>query len=127
MVCEEWGAGRASWVRGWSAGWGGLTSYNRTRDVSIMALNSRCRKSGEAGFVLARGYNIIVRAGLHCAPLVHDRIDGGAGCVRLSLSYFTTDAECERTGAVLREVMRSADSAVASAYVLGGRLVYEGG
>ena len=93
----------------------GITIYNRTPDVPIIALNIRGLENDAVGFVLARGYNIIVRTGLHCAPLVHDRIDGGAGCVRLSLSYFTTDAECERTVAVLREVMRSADSAVDSA------------
>ncbi|MDD1646522.1 MAG: aminotransferase class V, partial [Methanomicrobiales archaeon] len=55
---------------------------------------------------------IIARTGLHCAPLVHRAIDGGKGCVRLSLSWFTTDEECRIAADVVKEIARHADSQV---------------
>jgi selenocysteine lyase/cysteine desulfurase len=64
------------------------------------------------GFILARAYNIITRTGLHCAPLVHERIDGGNGCIRVSFSYFNTLDECQAAADAVREVAGSADSHV---------------
>ena len=54
-------------------------------------------------------YNIVTRTGLYCAPLVHDRIDAGKGCVRVSFSHLTTPEEC-RSGAAdaVREVAEGA-------------------
>ena len=57
----------------------------------------------------AKAYNIITRTGLHCAPLVHDRIDGGKGCVRVSFSHLTTREECMLAAGAMREVAESAD------------------
>ena len=65
--------------------------------------------------MLARAYNIIARTGLHCAPLVHKAIDGGEGCVRLSLSWFTTDEECRIAANAVREIAGNADSSVGPA------------
>ena len=50
-----------------------------------------------SGFILARAYGITSpdRAPV-CSP-VHKEIDGGSGCVRLSLSWFTTDQEVKTT------------------------------
>jgi len=67
------------------------------------------------GFVLARGFNIIARTGLHCAPLLHKAIDGGEGCVRISPSWFTTDEECRLAADAIREIARNADSTVGQA------------
>ena len=63
----------------------------------------------EAGYILAKAYNIITRTGLHCAPLVHDRIDGGKGCIRVSFSHLKTPEECRMAAAAIREVAESAD------------------
>jgi selenocysteine lyase/cysteine desulfurase len=68
----------------------------------------------DIGFILARAYGIIARTGLHCAPLVHQAIDGGEGCVRLSLSWFTTDEECQVAAEAVREIAQHADSPVRS-------------
>jgi cysteine desulfurase/selenocysteine lyase len=86
--------------------------YNEHPDLPIVAFNIRGLENDDVGFMLARAYNIIARTGLHCAPLVHQAIDGGEGCVRLSLSWFTTDEECQIVANALREIARNADSSV---------------
>jgi cysteine desulfurase/selenocysteine lyase len=92
-----------------------ITLYNDTPDLPIVAFNIQGMQNDDVGFMLARAYGIIARTGLHCAPLVHKEIDGGEGCVRLSLSWFTTDEECRIAANALREIARNADSSVSPA------------
>jgi len=92
-----------------------ITVYNEHPDLPIVAFNIRGLQNDDLGFMLARAYGIIARAGLHCAPLVHKAIDGGQGCVRLSLSWFTTDEECRIAANAVREIARNADSSVGQA------------
>jgi cysteine desulfurase family protein len=89
-----------------------ITLYNDHPDLPIVAFNIQGLQNDDVGFILARAYGIIARTGLHCAPLVHKAIDGGKGCVRLSLSWFTTDEECQITARAIREIARNADSSV---------------
>jgi cysteine desulfurase family protein len=83
--------------------------YTPAPDLPVVSFNIRGLDNDEAGFILAKAYNIITRTGLHCAPLVHDRIDGGKGCVRVSFSHLTTPEECRTAAAAIREVAESAD------------------
>lgn len=92
----------------------GITIYNTTPDLPVVSFNIKGIDNHEAGYILARGYNVITRTGLHCAPLVHDRIDGGKGCIRASFSWFTTRADVTTAAAAIREVAESADSQVRS-------------
>jgi selenocysteine lyase/cysteine desulfurase len=92
----------------------GITLYNDAPDLSVVAFNIRCIDNHEVGFILARAYNIITRTGLHCAPLVHERIDGGKGCIRASFSWFNSLDECSRAADAIREVAQSADTQVRS-------------
>jgi cysteine desulfurase family protein len=92
-----------------------ITIYNDQPDLPIVAFNIRGLQNDDVGFMLARAYNIIARTGLHCAPLVHKAIDSGEGCVRLSLSWFTTDEECRIAANAVREIARNADSPVGPA------------
>jgi cysteine desulfurase / selenocysteine lyase len=87
----------------------GITLYNEKPDLPVVSFDIAGIDNHEAGFILARAYNIITRTGLHCAPLVHKRIDGGKGCIRASFSYFTTREQIETAGAAIREVAESAD------------------
>ncbi len=87
----------------------GVILYNDTPDLPVVPFNITGIDNHEAGFILARAYSIIMRTGLHCAPLVHERIDGGQGCIRASFSYFNTPEEIERVAAAVREVAASAD------------------
>jgi cysteine desulfurase family protein len=92
-----------------------ITIYNEHPDLPIIAFNIRGLQNDDVGFMLARGYHIIARTGLHCAPLVHDAIDGGEGCVRISHSWFTTDEECRIAADAIRRIAGNADSAVGQA------------
>jgi len=87
----------------------GVTIYNKNPDLPVIAFNLRGLDNTEAGFILARAYNIITRTGLHCAPFVHERIDGGKGCIRASFSYLTTRGQIETAAAAIREVAEGAD------------------
>jgi cysteine desulfurase family protein len=87
----------------------GITIYNENPDLPIVLFDIAGIDNHEAGFILARAYNIIMRTGLHCAPLVHERIDGGKGCIRASFSYFNTLDECSAAAEAIREVAESAD------------------
>jgi cysteine desulfurase/selenocysteine lyase len=91
-----------------------VTIYNDHPVLPIVSFNIRGRENDDVGFILARAYGIVARTGLHCAPLVHKAIDGGKGCVRLSLSWFTTDEECRIAADALREIAGDADTPVGS-------------
>lgn len=92
-----------------------ITVYNDRPDLPIVAFNIMDLQNDDVGFMLARAYGIIARTGLHCAPLVHRAIDGGEGCVRLSLSWYTTDDECRVAANAIREIAQNANSSVGSA------------
>lgn len=87
----------------------GVTLYNEKPGLPVVSFNIAGIDNQDAGFILARAYHVITRTGLHCAPLVHERIDAGKGCIRASFSYFTTRDECMVAADAIREVARSAD------------------
>ena len=87
----------------------GITIYNEHPELPVIAFDLRGLDSTDAGFILARAYNIITRTGLHRAPLVHKRIDGGNGCIRASFSYLNTREQIETAAAAVREVAEGAD------------------
>lgn len=87
----------------------GITIYNENPDLPVVSFDIAGIENHEAGFILARAYNIIMRTGLHCAPLVHEQIDEGKGCVRASFSYFNSVEECRVAAEAIREVAESAD------------------
>jgi cysteine desulfurase/selenocysteine lyase len=92
-----------------------ITVYNEHPGLPIVAFTIRGVQNDDVGFMLARAYGIIARTGLHCSPLVHQAINGGEGCVRLSLSWFTTDEECRMAAKAVREIAENADSSVGPA------------
>lgn len=50
----------------------------------------------EVGYMMENSYEIIIRSGLHCAPLILDALDVQPwGTVRVSPSFFTTDEEVD--------------------------------
>ena len=89
-----------------------ITIYNENPDLPVVSFDIAGIDNHEAGFILAKAYNVITRTGLHCSPLVHERIDGGKGCIRASFSYFNTHDECRMAAEAIREVAESADSEV---------------
>ncbi len=69
--------------------------YTKQPDLPIVSFNIEGMDNDDVGFILQKEFNIMTRTGLHCAPLVHKRIDNGRGCIRVSLSYFNSMAECD--------------------------------
>ncbi|MDD1668020.1 MAG: aminotransferase class V-fold PLP-dependent enzyme [Methanomicrobiales archaeon] len=87
---------------------GSITIDKRDPDLPIISLTVKGMDPEKVGFILARIYGIVCRTGLHCAPLVHRRINGGRGSVRLSLSCMNTMEECGQAADALAEVARGA-------------------
>lgn len=58
----------------------------------ILSVNLDGYKSDELAEILNEDYDICVRSGYHCAPLVHDFLDSKKynGTVRVSINYFNT-------------------------------------
>lgn len=89
--------------------------YSKHPDVPIISFNIKGLSDDDVGFIFSRMYNIVVRTGLHCAPLIHKVIDGGKGCVRASMSWFTTDEECRIFADAVCEVAENAGSKINTA------------
>ncbi|KGN00095.1 hypothetical protein Z969_10180 [Clostridium novyi A str. 4570] len=70
---------------------------NIDNHTSILSFNINGYNPNELGEVLDQDFNISVRTGYHCAPLIHDFLgtkDIG-GTIRVSLSYFNTKEDIE--------------------------------
>lgn len=63
----------------------------------IVSFNVNGYTSSEVAEALANNFDIAVRSGYHCAPLIHDYIDSKKfyGTVRVSFSYFNTKDEID--------------------------------
>lgn len=71
----------------------------------IVLLNVDGWDSGEVGDLLAHQYGICVRAGAHCAPLIHMALGTQErGAVRFSFSFLNTEAEIQAGIAALVEI-----------------------
>jgi cysteine desulfurase family protein len=79
------------------------------RSAGCGAINLRWYHDGvtpdEADRRLIDRHSILVRTGLHCAPLAHKTMGTfPGGTVRLSMGYFNTLQEIEKTAEAIREV-----------------------
>ena len=60
----------------------------------VMSFNFDGLKASDAAYILQSGYDIIVRAGLHCSPLIHEAMGTvDSGTVRVSISYMTEESD----------------------------------
>lgn len=72
---------------------------------AIVALNVEGLDSGILSARLNDEYGICVRAGAHCAPLMHEALDTvSQGAVRFSFSYFNTEDEIDLALKALHEL-----------------------
>lgn len=73
----------------------GVTLYSGKNDSGIVAFNIGKADSNFVADTLADKYDIAVRGGLQCAPLMHKALGTfGQGVVRASVSCVTTRQEC---------------------------------
>ncbi|MDO4670034.1 MAG: aminotransferase class V-fold PLP-dependent enzyme [Aerococcus sp.] len=76
-----------------------------TAHAPIVTLNIGDMDSADVGMALADRYDIIVRTGGHCAPLMHQTFHTEQqGAVRFSLSHYTTTAEIDTAIQAVREI-----------------------
>jgi len=63
----------------------------------LFTLNISGLDPADLGYILLHSFGIMTRAGLHCAPLIHQALGSyPAGSVRISPSYFTTVTEIDQ-------------------------------
>ena len=82
--------------------YGDFSTGERTQAVS---LNVAGYASKEAGEILAGRYQIATRAGVHCAPLIHEALGTRErGTLRFSFSWFNTEEEIYKAALAVREI-----------------------
>lgn len=65
--------------------------------TSVISFNIKNKKAEEIAYDLDKKYGIMVRAGLHCSPLVHEVIGTKeCGTVRVSIGYFNTKEDIDK-------------------------------
>lgn len=73
-----------------------LTLFSKKTCKNVISFNVKNLDSGTVANLLNEKFNICVRAGLHCAPLVHKKNKTlKSGAVRVSLDFHNTHEEIE--------------------------------
>jgi cysteine desulfurase family protein len=81
-----------------------VIQYSPSPDIPVFPINIKGIDNDTAGFILRTAYGIISRTGLHCAPLIHEQLTKGEGCVRLSPSILTDPEHCQYAGEMIRDI-----------------------
>jgi len=89
----------------------GVTLYiadNSSKQAPVISFNIKGFTPGDVGTILDQTFDIKVRTGLHCAPIMHKTIGTfPLGTVRLSPGYFNSFAEIETTIKAVDRISRS--------------------
>lgn len=74
--------------------------------IGIVSFSMEGYRCDEIGMILDEDYQIAVRTGYHCAPLIHDYLKNKecGGTVRVGLSYFSRLEEVEQLVQAVREI-----------------------
>ena len=74
-------------------------------DTGVISFNIKNLDSAETSDILNKKYDIAVRSGLHCAPLMHNFLGTlEKGAVRISIGYNNTDADAEKLIEAVRDI-----------------------
>jgi len=86
--------------------------------LPVFAFNVRGLPAEQVGQLLDVEHDVIVRTGLHCAPLVHEgiRTFDADGAVRFSVGPFTSEKDVERAIAAVKDIAEYADQRTAVAH-----------
>ena len=77
--------------------------------IPLITCNVRGHAAADVGAILDGDFNIAVRTGLHCAPLVHERLGTAPnGAVRFSLGVFNSQAQIDAAIRAMSIIARSA-------------------
>ncbi len=81
------------------------TPYSKPNPCGIVALRHRTHASEQIADLLSSKYNIAVRGGLHCAPLMHEGLGTlDCGLVRVSFSHYNAVREIDALVSALQEL-----------------------
>lgn len=87
----------------------GVTVYgpkDTSKKVGVVSFNLKELAPEEVAYALDEGHDIMVRVGLHCAPLAHKTIGTlDRGTVRASVGYFNTAEEIDTFLTAVREIV----------------------
>ena len=73
----------------------GVTVYSHPNDCGIVAFTIGSMTSQEAGDIYDQQYDIALRCGFHCAPLLHQHYETKSGMIRASIGVETTISELD--------------------------------
>lgn len=85
----------------------GVKLYLPSQHASVLSFNIPNYQADEIGMILSEDFDIAVRTGYHCAPLVHDLINTVEtnGTVRASLGFFNTEEDVIALVDAVKEIM----------------------
>lgn len=77
------------------------------QQIGIVSFGIRGYKADEVGMILSEDFNIAVRTGYHCAPLIHEYLKDAeyVGTVRASVGWFNTEEDVERLLEAVEEIV----------------------
>jgi selenocysteine lyase/cysteine desulfurase len=83
-------------------------SKDRLKQAPVISFNIKGFTPGDVGTILDQTFDIKVRTGLHCAPMMHKTIGTfPLGTIRLSPGYFNSLEEIEMTIKAIDRISRS--------------------
>lgn len=84
----------------------GMDDFGIEQRTGILAMNMEGYKAADVGLILDEDYDIAVRTGYHCAPLIHKYLkdEDYAGVVRISLGRFNTKEEIDYLVKAVEEI-----------------------
>jgi selenocysteine lyase/cysteine desulfurase len=95
----------------------GVTLYcqdDLTGHIAVLPFNVAGSEPLDVGMMLDVDYSVACRTGLHCAPLVHERLGTAAhGAVRFSPGPFNTDEDVATAVEAVTEIARTRKPAAA--------------
>ncbi len=85
-----------------------IHSAPASNNAGIFSFNIQGMCAEDVCYILEKSYGIILRVGLHCAPLIHSYIKSGEnGCLRASFSYFNTIEEIQYFIKAIKEIIKA--------------------
>ncbi len=85
-----------------------ITLDNPDPDLPVISLSIESLGCDDVGYILLKKYSVIVRTGLHCAPLLHKKLNESKGTTRISLSFLNTPEECCFISRAVKEIAKRA-------------------
>jgi cysteine desulfurase family protein len=74
--------------------------------VAVVSFTAQGWPSLNLAHLLASGFDIATRSGLHCAPLIHDHLGtADTGTLRVSIGYFNTVEDIDALCAAVRQIV----------------------